>query len=503
MRHIVGAQGRGWSPVRGSGLGSVAPGAALAALAGAQFVVVLSTSVVNVALPQLRDSVALSDSGMAWVVNAYGLAFGALLLLGGRVADLVGARRVLIAGLGLFAAASVAAGLAGAPWVLIGARTAQGVGAAAAAPAALALVVRVFPPGGARARALGVWGAVSGAGGAAGVLLGGLLTEAFGWPWIFHVCALGAALALVATFRLVPADAGGPRGDVGGSHVDVFGALSVTAAIVALVYGLTAARTYGWADPPVLGSLLAAGLLLLMFLRIERRHPAPLLPPGLLTQGPVAPANLLMALLGAVWVGLFFFLPLLQQQVLGAGPLAAGLAQLPLAGANMLGAGLAPRLARLLAPHRTLAVGLIAQAAGLLWLALLSAPGTTLAGLSGPTVLIGLGLGIAFVQLTGAAVNGVRPADAGAAGGLVNTTRQLGGAVGLALLGTLATAFTGAAADGPAVLAHGYRAAFLLAAAIAATAAALTPLLSRRATPTTSGAPTRASNGNATEGVHR
>ncbi|MFD7628399.1 MFS transporter [Streptomyces sp. NPDC059851] len=478
--HAEGPGTQGSAGTRAGGRG------VLAALAAAQFVVVLSTSVVNVALPRIRDAVALSDTGMSWVVNAYGLAFGALLLLGGRAADLTGARRALTVGLGLFAAASVTAGLAGTPWLLIGARVAQGVAAAVAAPAALALVVRLFPPGGARARALGVWGAVSGAGGAAGVLLGGVLTEAFGWPWIFHACGLGAALALAAAFRLVPADPGRPRAAAGRARVDLPGVLSVTAAVAALVYGLTAVRNSSGptADPYVLGPLAAAGLLLLLFLRAERRHPAPLLPPGLLRQGLVAPANLLMALLGAVWVGLFFYLPLLQQQVLGAGPMAAGLAQVPLAAANMLGSSLAPRLTRPLGPHRTLALGLLAQAVGLLWLAHLSAPGsTTLAGLTGPTVLIGLGLGIAFVQLTGAAVSGVRPADAGVAGGLVNTTRQLGGAVGLALLGTLATSVSaGAPAEDPAALADGYRAAFLLAAATAAAAAALTPLLPRRAT---------------------
>ncbi|MFK0257925.1 MFS transporter [Streptomyces sp. NPDC090445] len=481
---------------------------ALAALAAAQFVVVLSTSVVNVALPRIRDGVALSDTGMSWVVNAYGLAFGALLLLGGRAADLAGARRALAAGLGLFAAASVAAGLAGTPWLLIGARVAQGVGAAAAAPAALALVIRLFPPGGARARALGVWGAVSGAGGAAGVLLGGVLTEAFGWPWIFHACGLGAALALAAALRLVPADPVRPRTGVGRSRVDLLGGLSVTAAVAALVYGLTAVRSSGPADPHVLGPLAAAGVLLLLFLRAERRHPAPLLPPGLLRQGLVAPANLLMALLGAVWVGLFYYLPLLQQQVLGAGPLTAGLAQVPLAAANMLGSALAPRLAGPLGPYRTLAAGLLAQAAGLLWLALLTTPGTSLTGLTGPTTLIGLGLGIAFVQLTGAAVSGVRPADAGVSGGLVNTTRQLGGAIGLALLGSLATTVTtltttatgGPAADA-AALADGYRAAFLLAAATAAASAALTPLLSRRATGRPTSAPTP--DAPTTRGAHR
>ncbi|MFI5527244.1 MFS transporter [Kitasatospora sp. NPDC051853] len=439
---------------------------ALTALAAAQFTVVLSTSVVNVALPQVRDGVGLSPDGTAWVVNGYGLAFGALLLLGGRAADLLGPRRVLAAGLAVFAAASVAAGLAEGPWLLVGSRAVQGIGAAAAAPAALALLVRLFPPGGGRARALGVWGAVSGAGGAGGVLLGGVLTEAFGWRWIFHVCALLAALALAAALRTVPPD--GPlRGD--GPSADLPGALTSAAAVLALVHGLSSARGSGWTSPPVLGALAASGLLFLLFRRLQLRSAAPLLPPALLRRGTVGAANLLMALLGAVWVGLFYFLPLLQQQVLGAGPLAAGLAQLPLAAANMAGAALAPRLARTLGPSATLTAALLAQAAGLLWLALLATPGTALAALTAPTVLIGLGLGTAFVRLTGAAVDGVRPEHTGVAGGLVNTTRQLGGAVGLALLSTFSAATPATA----------HRTAFLLTAALAATAAALTPFLLR------------------------
>ncbi|WP_063831246.1 MFS transporter [Streptomyces sp. NRRL F-2664] len=456
--------------------------ATLAALAAAQFAVTLSTSIVNVALPAVRDGVGLTESGMSWVVNAYGLAFGALLLLGGRAADLLGRRRVLAAGLALFAGAAAAAGLASDPWMLISARTAQGIGAAAVAPAALSLAMRLHPPGPARARALGVWGAVSGAGGAAGVLLGGVLTEGPGWPWVFHASGIGAAAVLAATLRLVPADP--ERVDGSRPPLDVAGALTVTSGLVALVYALTAAGGSGWTDPLVLGALGAAAVLLTLFVRGERRHPAPLLPPRLLTRGAVAPANLVMALLGAVWVGLFFFLPLYQQQVLGAGPLEAGLSQLPLAAANMIGSALAPVLARRIGPHRALLAGLAVQAAGFLWLAGVPADGSFLTHLLGPVLLVGVGLGVAFVQLTGSAVADVEPADAGLAGGLVNTTRQIGGAVGLAVLGTVAAART-AASDLPrtAALTEGYRTAFLLSAAVLGVGAALTPVLARRARP--------------------
>ncbi|MFC9817633.1 MFS transporter [Streptomyces virginiae] len=471
-------------PARQTAAPAAAATATLATLAAAQFAVTLGTSIVNVALPAVRDGVGLSDAGMSWVVNAYGLAFGALLLLGGRAADLLGRRRVLTAGLALFAVAAVAAGLANAPWMLVTARTAQGVGAAAIAPAALSLVMRLHPPGPARARALGVWGAVSGAGGAAGVLLGGILTEGPGWPWVFHASGIGAAVVLAATVRLVPAD---PKEDAGPRpRLDVVGSLTVTSGLVALVYGLTAAGRAGWTDPLALGSFGAAAVLLALFVRAERRHPAPLLPSRLLTRGAVGPANLVMALLGAVWVGLFFFLPLYQQQVLGVGPLEAGLSQLPLAAANMIGSGLAPVLARRLGPHRTLLAGLAVQAAGFLWLARIPSEGTFLVHLLGPVLLVGAGLGVAFVQLTGSAVSGVEPADAGLAGGLVNTTRQIGGAVGLAVLGTLAAARTAAASPElphTAALTEGYRGAFLLSAAVLGVGAALTPLLGRRARP--------------------
>ncbi|KQV15370.1 MULTISPECIES: MFS transporter [unclassified Kitasatospora] len=457
------------------------PATVLAVLAAAQFVVVLSTSVVNVALPAIRDGVGLSSGGMTWVINAYGLAFGALLLLGGRTADLLGRRRVLLAGLAVFAAASLAAALAGSSGHLVAARAVQGVGAAAIAPAALSLVMQVFPPGPGRGKALGVWGAVSGGGGAAGVLLSGILTASLGWQSVFYASALSAALVLVAGVRLVPALA--PSGG-GLRRIDLVGAVTITAALVALVYGLTLAGRSGWTDPWVAVSGAVAAALLVVFARTERRHPAPLLPPRLLRTGSVGSANLLMALLGAVWIGLFFFLPLYQQQVLGDGPLQAGLSQLPLAAANIIGSSLAPRIARRLGPTPTLAGGLALLAGGFAWLSGISAHGSFAADVLGPTLVIGLGLGIAFVQLTAAAVAGVPGADAGLVGGLVNTTRQIGGAVGLAVLATLAASRTAAYGIGhpyAVALTEGYRTVFLLSAGVAAVAAVLSPLLTRGA----------------------
>ncbi|MGW3327391.1 MFS transporter [Streptomyces virginiae] len=459
------------------------PGAVLAALAAAQFTVMLATSIVNVALPQIRAGANLSDGGTTWVVNAYGLAFGALLLAGGRVADLLGRRRVLVGGLALFALASVAAGLTTSASVLITARAVQGVGAAAIAPAALALVMDRFPPGPGRGRALGVWGAVSGAGAAGGVLLGGALTQAWGWPWIFHSVALGSAVVLAAVVALVPRDAAAETQRQGDQRFDLLGTLTVTLALTSLVWGLTTARGAGWTDARVLGSLGSAAVLFVAFYLIERRRPNALVPPRLLRAGRVAVGNLLMALLGSVWIALFFFLPLYQQQVLGSGPLVTGVGQLPLALAHMVGSTLAPRVARVIGATATLTAALLTEAAGLLWLSWMRPDGTYLVDVLGPSILVGLGLSIAFVQLTALAVDGVPREDSGLAGGLVNTTRQVGGAVGLAALATLAGSVTAhASTDRPLLdaLTAGYRAAFTVSAAVLAATALLALFLTRR-----------------------
>ncbi|MEV7562016.1 MFS transporter [Streptomyces sp. NPDC089795] len=482
------------------------PGAVLAALAAAQFTVMLATSIVNVALPQIRAGAGLSDGGTTWVVNAYGLAFGALLLAGGRIADLLGRRRVLVGGLALFASASVAAGLTASSGVLITTRALQGVGAAAIAPAALALVMDRFPPGPGRGRALGVWGAVSGAGAAGGVLLGGVLTQAWGWPWIFHSVGLGSAVVLATVVALVPRDAEAetdPRDERQGARpgerqgerqgkrpgvarrgqFDLLGTVAITSALTCLVWALTTARGAGWTDARVLGSLGAAAVLLVTFYVIERRRPNALVPPRLFTAGRVAAGNLLMALLGSVWIALFFFLPLYQQQVLGTGPLLTGVGQLPLALAHMIGSALAPRVARAIGATATVTAALSTEAAGLLWLSWMRPDGSYLVDVLGPSILVGLGLSIAFVQLTALAVDGVPRQDAGLAGGLVNTTRQVGGAIGLAALATLAGSVTArATTDRPPLdaLTAGYQAAFTVSAAILAATALLALFLTRR-----------------------
>jgi len=383
----------------------------LAVLATAQFLVVLSTSIVNVALPQIRTGLDLSDTGQAWTVNAYVLVFGALLLPGGRAGDVYGLRRVFLLGIGLFALASVGAALAPTAIVLISCRALQGIGAALLAPTALALVLTLYPDGRRRGTALGVWGAVSGAGGAAGVLLSGVLTSLYGWQAVFVVMVPLALAVLVATWLLVGADR--PRG----GSLDAPGAVTVTVGLVALTYGLS-----GFWPLAVLGLALLS-----LFVALQRRTADPLLPGRMSV---VAVPNVLMALLGAVWLGLFYFLPLYQQRSLGYTPLEAGLTQLPLALMITLASWVTGRV-----PGRpVLPAGLLILAAGLAWLSRTPADGSFLPDLLGPTLLIGVGLGVAFVRLTAMSSEGVPAADSGLTGGLVNATRQIGGAIGLSFL---------------------------------------------------------------------
>jgi EmrB/QacA subfamily drug resistance transporter len=409
----------------------------LAALATAQFLVVLSTSIVNVALPEIRTGLGLSSAGLSWVVNAYVLVFGALLLLGGRSGDVYGLRRVFLLGASLFTLSSLAAGLAPGAAMLIAARAAQGMGAAMLAPTALALVLTIFPDGSGRGTALGVWGAVSGAGGAAGVLLGGLLSDLYGWRSVFFVMIPVAIAVMIATWVLVAADR--PRG----GRLDLGGALTVTAGLVALTYGLSGS----WPG------LVAGLILLLIFVVLQRRTADALVPARIFAVGAVGAANLLMALLGAVWLGLFFFLPLYQQRVLGYTPMEAGLTQLPLALTIIVASWVTPWLAGRLSTRSVLAGALILLAAGLAWLSRAPEDGAFLIDLLGPSFLVGAGLGMAFVQLTVLSSAGVPAADSGLAGGLINATRQIGGAIGLTVLTAVSVA-------------GGYGSAFLASAAI-------------------------------------
>jgi EmrB/QacA subfamily drug resistance transporter len=402
----------------------------------AEFVVVLDASIVNIALPSIGRGLHFSLANLSWVVNAYVLTFGGFLLLGGRSADLLGRRRVFMIGLGLFALASLAGGLAQTPAWLIGARAVQGLGAALMAPAALSLVTATFREGSERNRALSVWGAVAGSGAAAGVLLGGVLTSTLGWRSVLFV---NVPIAIVAAL-LTPSLVAESRGEISRGF-DLPGAVTVTAGLSALVYGLVRATSVGWSSPQT--GLFAAALLLAGFVVIERRSSAPLVPFEFFRNPSVRVANVTMLAMGAAVIGLFYFLSLYLQEVLDYSAIKAGISQLPLAAGVILAAGIASPLVAPTGARTVLITGLVLFAGGLVWFAQLPVHGTTYsADLLGPSLLIALGLGLAFIPLTILSVTSVEDPEYGLASGLVNTAQQIGGALGLAVLATIATSRT-------------------------------------------------------------
>lgn len=406
---------------------------ALSILALAQFLVVLDASIVNIALPVLGRQLHMTTAALAWVVTAYVLAFGGLLLLGGRLADRYGHRRVFLIGTSGFVAASALAGLSPSSEVLLAARALQGASAALLAPAALALLTLLFPESGARTKALGVWGAVAGIGSAAGVLLGGVLTASLGWQAVFFANVPVGALVLVAIPLLITRD--GARAT---NKLDAPGAVTVTAALVALVGTFSAVEHWGFSHPVpfvLLGAALAFGT---AFILIERRAASPLVPLDVFRNRDLALGNLIMLLFGAVTVALFFALSVYMQAVLEYDAMTAGLAQLPLAGALVAIAGVIPALIARRGTRPVLLGSLLVLAAGLAWLSAAPADAVFLAQILGPTLLIGVGLGGGFIATTQLGVDGVEGGEAGLAGGLINTSQQFGGALGIALLGTIA-----------------------------------------------------------------
>ncbi|WP_017201998.1 MFS transporter [Microbacterium algeriense] len=406
---------------------------ALGVLALAQFLVVLDASIVNIALPVLGRQLGMDTAALAWVITAYVLAFGGLLLLGGRLADRYGHRRVFLFGTAGFVAASALAGFSVSSEMLLGARALQGVSAALLAPAALALLTHLFPDDRERTTALGVWGAVAGIGSAAGVLLGGVLTATLGWQSVFFVNVPVGALVLIAIPLLVTRDGVRTPG-----RLDAAGAVTVTAALVALVGALSAVEQLGFLHPLPLVLFAAALVLGAVFIAVERRAVEPLVPLSVFRNRNLALGNVVMLLGGAAMVALFFALSVFMQAVLGYDALTAGLTQLPLAGVLVLVAGGAPALIARLGTRPVLIGSLLVLAVGLLWLAAAPSDAAFLTQLLGPTVLIGIGLGGAVVATTQLAVDGVAGGEAGLAGGLINTSQQIGGAVGLAVLGTVA-----------------------------------------------------------------
>jgi EmrB/QacA subfamily drug resistance transporter len=414
---------------------------ALGVLALAQFLVVLDASIVNIALPVLGDQLRMDTTALAWVITAYVLAFGSLLLLGGRLADRYGHRRVFILGTAAFVAASALAGLSSGSEMLLGARALQGAAAALLAPAALALLAHLFPAAGDRAKALGVWGGVAGIGSAAGVLLGGVLTASLGWQSVFFVNVPIGILVLVAIPLLVTRDTAGAA-----TRLDLPGAATITGALLAAVGAASAVERLGFAHPLV-WALAAASLALgIAFVGIERRAAAPLVPLGVFRNRSLSVGNVVMLLVGAAMVALFFALSVYMQAVLHYDALTTGLSQLPLAGALVIVAGVVPAVIARIGSRTTLVASLLLLAGGLVWLAAAPATAGFAAHLLGPTIVIGVGMGGAFVTTTQLAVDGVPGGEAGLAGGLVNTSQQVGGALGLAVLSAIATVRTDALA---------------------------------------------------------
>ncbi len=453
-------------------------GLALALLAMTQFVIVLDASIVNVALPSIGRDLEFSQDDLSWVVNAYVLTFGGFLLLGGRLADLLGRRRMFIGGLILFSVASLLGGLAQSDVQLIAARALQGLGAAIISPAALSLVTTMFSEGAERNKALGVWGAVAGSGGAAGVLLGGVLTEYAGWEWVLFVNVPIGLLAAFAAPRLLP-ESRDDRPRV----FDLAGAFTVTAGLALLVYTLVDATDAGWASTQtaVLGAISLA--LLAAFVVIESRTSHPLMPFSIFRLRTLRGANVVGLLIGMSLFSMFFFISLYLQQVLGYDALEAGLAYLPLAVTIIVSAGVASQLVTRIGFKPTLIAGMLFIAAGLIWFSYVSAPGGSyVSDVLFPSLLAAVGLGFAFVPSTIAAVTGTRPDEAGLASGLINTSQQVGGALGLAVLATIANGrtddvFAAGERSQAVALTEGFQDAFLAGAGIALLGALLAATL--------------------------
>jgi len=453
---------------------------ALILLCVAQFVVVLDASIVNVALPSIGKGLHFSERNLPWVVNAYVIAFGGFLLLGGRAADLLGRRRVFIAGLMVVAVASLAAGFAASQGQLIAARAAQGLGAAIISPSALSIVTTLFRDGAERNKALGAWGAVAGSAGAAGVLLGGILTEGLGWEWVLWVNVPVSLVALALTPGLIPES----RSESTTRHFDAAGAVSVTAGLSVLAYTLLDASSAGWGSTKIV-SLLALSLALIgAFVTIEQRSEAPLVPFRIFRLRTLTGANVVGIMLGASLFSMFFFISLYMQQVLGYSPIHAGLSYLPLALTIIVAAGLGGQLVTRFGFKPILAAGMLFVAAGLLWFSRASVGGGFLSDILGPSLLAAMGLGFGFVTSTIAAVSGVNAREQGLASGLINTSQQIGGALGLAVLSTIATSRTDhvVASGGsnlPSALTEGFQSAFLGGAVIAALGFVATLILIR------------------------
>jgi EmrB/QacA subfamily drug resistance transporter len=446
---------------------------ALALLAGAQFIVVLDSTVVIVALPHIQSDLDFSDANLQWVVNAYTLTFGGFLLLGGRAADLFGRRRVFMIGTLLFGLASLAAGLSQTEAMLIAARAVQGLSGAIVSPAALSIIIATFAEGAERNRALGVWGAVMGVGAAAGSLLGGVLTDAVGWEWVFFINVPIAALVFSGSPPLLAKS----RTEPDREGFDIAGALTVTAGLALLIFTMVNTVDHGWSSTRTIVGFIVSVVILAAFVVRETTARHPLVRLGILRDSTRAAANGTAMLAIAAIMAMFYFVSLYMQQVLGASAMRTGFQYLPVAVTIFLTSALASKVVTKVGVRPTLTAGFLFAAAGLGWFTQVSADGTYLNDVLFPSILAAIGIGLSFVSGTLAATAGVKPEEAGLASGLLNTSQQVGGALGLAILSTLAANKTAdAIASGSsqaAATANGFQLAFLIGAIFALIAAIL------------------------------
>src|SRR5438128_3348091 len=413
---------------------------ALAVLLGVQFMVVVDIAIVNVALPSIQTDLGFSERNLQWVVSAYALLFGGFLLLGGRFADLTGRRRVLLAGLVVFTGASLLSGLAWSSGALIGARAIQGLGAALITPAALSILTTTFAEGKERNAALGAWGAVGALGAVAGVLLGGVLTDALGWQCIFFVHVPVGLLGLVLAPILLTESR-----DARTKSFDVPGGVLVTGGLVTLVYAITQANTYGWGSAATIGLFVGALALLAAFVAWETRTAEPLVPFSFFRLRTVVGANVAGLILGTAIFAMFLMLTLYMQQVLHYSAMRTGVAYLAVAGTAIFWSALAAQLVTRVGVKPVLVAGMTALSAGLIYFTQISPDGSYLGDLLPGFLLVAVGLGFSFVPISIAALAGVQPAEAGLASGLINMSQQIGGALGIAALSTIATSRTSSA----------------------------------------------------------
>jgi EmrB/QacA subfamily drug resistance transporter len=452
-------------------------GLALALLATTQFVLILDIAIVTVALPSIGTDLDFATADLSWVINAYALMFGGFLLLGGRMSDLIGRRRMFMAGLIVFTTASLAGALAQSALWLVVARGTQGLGAALVSPAALSLVMTLFREGPERNKALGIWGAVAGSGGAAGAILGGVLTDVFAWQAVLYVNIPVGIAAVALAPRLLPEG----RDIAGIRSFDLAGALSVTAGLALLIYAVVDAPNAGWGSTQTLVLGVIALALIAAFVRIEASAKRPLLPLGTFRNDMLRSANLGAVLTTAALFPMWFLLTLYTQEVLGYTPLEAGLAQLPIALLIVFAAAPSQQLVTRIGPRIPFAAGLVLVAGGLFWFSQVSTDGSFLEDILGPSVLAGIGAALAFIAGTIAATTGAADEDAGLASGLLNTSQQVGGAIGTAAIAAIATAQTtnalGTGKALPAALTEGYHTGYLVVAGVALAAAIVVAVL--------------------------